>query len=202
MAIQTYADLQTAIGTWLNRSDLTASIPDFITLAESKLNKDLDNIRAMEVKTTLSSVASTSTVALPTDMLEMKRLQILSSSNVVLKYLSPDELAADYNSNQTGQPIAFSVIAGNIELAPIPDAVYSLELAYFQKIPALSNSNQTNWLLTAWPDAYLWGSLCAAQPFLLKDDRLPMFQALYKEALEGINSVDWFSGSTMRVKVR
>lgn len=202
MAIATYSDLQTAVGNWLNRSDLSALIPDFITLAEAKLNADLQNVRSMEVKTTLSTVAGTSTVALPTDLLEVKRLQVLGAANTVLQYRSPDEIAADYAWNQTSQPVVFTVIGGNVELAPIPDGVYSLELTYFQKIPALSNSNTTNWLLTAWPNAYLYAALCAAQPYLMNDERLPTFQALYKEAVEGINGIDWFSGSTMRVKAR
>ena len=38
MAITTYAELQTAIGDWLNRADLDQKIPDFIRLAESTLN--------------------------------------------------------------------------------------------------------------------------------------------------------------------
>jgi hypothetical protein len=202
MAIQTFSDLQASVATWLNRSDLSATIPDFIAIAEANLNRDLDNSRSMETKTTLATVQGVSTVALPTDMLEMKRLQLLASPNAVLKYLSADEIAADYSNGTTGQPAVFAVIGANLELAPVPDSVYSLELAYFQKIPALSNANPTNWLLTAWPDAYLWGSLCAAQPFLMNDSRVPLFEALYKKTVEAINGVDWYSGSTMRVKVK
>lgn len=201
MAIATYSDLQASVATWLNRTDLTALIPDLITMAEAKLSGDLAT-RSMETKTTLATVAGTSTVALPSDMLEMKRLQILSSYNTVLKYLAPDELSADYWDNRSGTPAVFTVSGSTMELAPVPDAVYSLELTYFQRIPALSASNTTNWLLTAWPNAYLYAALCAAQPYLMNDERLPVFQALYKEAVEAINGVDWYSGSTMRVKVR
>jgi len=39
--ITTYAELQTSIATWLVRDDLTAIIPDFITLAESKFKRDI-----------------------------------------------------------------------------------------------------------------------------------------------------------------
>ena len=41
MALTTNADLQAAIADWLNRSDLSAQIPDFLTLAQLKINRRL-----------------------------------------------------------------------------------------------------------------------------------------------------------------
>lgn len=201
MSITNYAELQASVASWLNRGDLSASITDFITLAESQLSRDL-KARGMETKVTLSTVVGTKTVVLPTDMLEMRRLQVAGTYNQPLSYRSPDELSIDFSDNSSGQPVVFTVIGANAELAPIPDAVYSLELTYRQRIPALSASNTTNWLLTNWPDAYLWASLLAATPFIMNDARLPVWSQLYTQAVEGINDVDWYSGSTMKVRSR
>jgi hypothetical protein len=201
MSITNYSELQTSVASWLNRGDLSANIPDFITLAEAQLNTDLKT-RSMETKVTLSTVAGTKTVALPTDMLEMRRLQVSGTYNQPLSYRSPDELSIDYASNMSAQPIVFTVVGGNIELAPIPDGVYTLELTYQQRIPALSVSNTTNWLLTNWPNAYLYGALVAATPFIMNDARIQVWAQLYSQAIEGINSVDWYSGSTMKVRSR
>lgn len=201
MSITNYSELQASVASWLNRGDLSASIPDFITLAETQLNTDLE-ARSMDAKTTLVTVVGTSTVALPTDMLGMRRLQVLGTYNQPLSYRSPDELSIDFAANTSGQPVVFTVIGGDAELAPIPDAVYSLELTYKQRIPALSVTNTTNWLLTSWPNAYLYASLIAATPFIMNDARLPVWARLYAQAIEGINNVDWYSGSTMKVRAR
>jgi len=201
MSITNYSELQASVASWLNRGDLTASVPDFITLAECQLNIDL-KARAMDSKVTLPTVIGTSTVALPTDMLGMRRIQVLGSYNQPLSYRSPDELSADFSANTSGMPAVFTVVGSNVELAPIPDAVYSLELTYQQKIPALSVSSPTNWLLTSWPNAYLYGALLAATPFIMNDARLTVWQALYKIAVDGINDTDWYSGSTMKVRAR
>jgi hypothetical protein len=201
MSITNYTELQASVASWLNRGDLTASITDFITLAECQLNRNL-KAQAMDTKTTLSTVVGVKTVVLPTDMLGMRRLQVAGTYNQPLSYRSPDELSIDFSDNSSGQPVVFTVIGSNAELAPIPDAVYSLELTYQQKIPALTVSNTTNWLLTAWPDAYLWASLLAATPFIMNDARLPVWQQLYAQAVAGINDVDWYSGSTMKVRAR
>jgi hypothetical protein len=39
MAINNYTELVAAIAEWLARDDLTARIPDFVTLAEAKINR-------------------------------------------------------------------------------------------------------------------------------------------------------------------
>ncbi|TBN49179.1 hypothetical protein [Pseudomonas sp. BGI-2] len=201
MSITNYSELQASVASWLNRGDLTANITDFITLAEAQLNTDL-KARAMDAKTTLPTVVGVSTVALPSDMLGMRRLQVVGTYNQPLSYRSPDELSIDFAANTSGQPVVFTVVGGNAELAPIPDAVYSLELTYQQKIPALSVAAPTNWLLTNWPNAYLYAALLAATPFIMNDARLPVWGQLYAQAVDGINNVDWYSGSTMKVRAR
>ncbi len=201
MALATYSDLKAEIASWLNRSDLTANIPTFITLAETQLNADLTS-RFMEAKTTLTATAGNASASLPVDVLDVKRLQVIGSINRVLIYRSPDEIAQDNPLSTSGMPEVFSVYGSSIELSPVPDSAYSLELLYYQKIPALSDANPTNWLLTNWPNSYLFGALLAAQPFIMNDERIAVFQAMYSQAVNGLNTVDWYSGSTMRVRAR
>jgi hypothetical protein len=207
MALTTYAELQASVSAWLHRSDMTALIPDFITLAESRMNGDLE-ARSMETRVTLTCVPGTTLaaryVALPTDMLEMRRLSLVDSDPAtVLEYKSPDQLIADNRYLlAASKPACFTIIGANIELSPPPDSDYPIELIYQQKIPALSITNTTNWLLTAFPDIYLYGTLLSASPFTQDDERLAVYERKYQESVKTINSIDWYSGSTMRVRAR
>lgn len=201
MAITDYDSLQASVANWLHRSDLAPMIPDFITMAEAHLSCDLD-ARSMEARTTIAVTAGNAYVTLPPDMLEMRRLVVQTDPVRVLKYATPDQLSTDYAVSMSGAPAVFAVIGSQIQLAPTPDSDYTLEITYQQRIPALSSSNTVNWLVTSFPNAYLYGALCAAQPYLVNDARLPTFQALYKEAVNGINGIDWYSGSTMRVRAK
>lgn len=201
MSISTYAELQTAVANWLNRSDLTDYVPDFIRIAEDQLSLDL-HTREMEAQTTLVTVGDVATVALPTDMHEIRRFRVDVSYSQPLKFLTPDQLSADYASDAVGQPIVYTVIGANAQLAPVPDGVYSLELTYKQQLPALSDSNTANWLLTKWPSLYLYAALVAAEPFLKNDDRLMLWQGLYQKQLDRINGSDWFVASTPQVRAR
>lgn len=200
MALATYSDLKTSLADWLNRSDLTAVIPDFIALAEGVLSAELD-ARQMEAQVTLTCVPTVAYLALPTDMLEMRRLLVTSTTpDYILKYMTPDSLASKFAYNDSGIPQAFTVIGSQLQLAPAPDSAYTLELTYQQRIPALSNSNTTNWLLTNFPNVYLYASLLQASPYLGNDVRIPVWQQMYKSGVEAVNSIDWYSGSTMTVR--
>lgn len=200
-AITSYSALQGAVGEWLHRADLAAQVPTFIALAETRLSSDLST-RHMEARTTLNATAGDAWLPLPADMLEMRRLVLQTDPAIVLKYATPDQIAADYPLSLSSRPAVFTVIGDQAQLAPIPDSDYALELVYQQRIPALSDSNTSNWLLAAWPNAYLYGALVAAQPYIINDERLPLFQALYREAVDGINAIEWYSGSTLRVRAR
>lgn len=201
MAITDYSSLKTAVASWLHRSDLTDIIPDFITFAEKRLSADL-NARPMEARATPVCTVGNANLALPSGLLEIRRALVVGDPSQVLNYMTPDQIATDYPTSLSGKPSVFAVIGENMQLAPIPDSDYSIELTYRQSIPALSIGSPTNWLLTAFPNAYLYGTLCEAQPYMIDDARLAVFKTLYREAVDSINAIDWYSGSTMRVRAR
>ena len=68
MPISTYGELQSAVTVWLNRSDVSAVVRDFIELAEARIARDL-RLRAQVQTTTLTCVAGSQTVNLPNDWL-------------------------------------------------------------------------------------------------------------------------------------
>lgn len=201
MAITDYASLQTAVADLLHRASdtaLLARIPGWIQLAEARLSAQIKS-RSMETRATLTTTAGNGYVSLPADVIESRRLLISSTDpQRGLKYVSPDELTYRFPSATTGEPVVWTVIGAQAQLGPVPDAAYTLELAYLQRIPALSVSNTTNWLLTASPDVYLYGTLLQAVPFT-GDDPQP-FTELYAQGVAAINAIDWYSGTTMQVR--
>jgi len=189
MALTTFSQLKTSIANYLNRSDLTGVIPDFITLAESKLNRNL-RLRKMQTTTTLTCVSGTATLDLPTDFLEVVQLYVDGNPNVVLDYVNPNEIELNNLTDSSGTPQLYTIIGDTIKLAPIPDSTHSVKLTYFQKIPALSDSNTTNFLLTHYPQIYLYGSLVESQPYIMNDERLVTWLTLYNESLNAANQDD------------
>jgi hypothetical protein len=189
MALSTYAELKTSIGDWLNRSDLTNAIPDFISLAEAQVERTL-RTRQMIVRANASFDAQYG--AVPADFLETKSLKLTSTNpQTPLEFLSIDALdnkASEYTGS--GKPRFFGVVGGQCRLVPVPDATYTTELTYYAKLTKLSNSVTTNWLLTSSPDIYLYGALLQAAPYLQDDARIQVWSSLYDRAMSELQTAD------------
>ena len=92
--------------------------------------------------------------------------------------------------SSSGEPLYFAITGQNIELIPTPDSAYTLEIIYYTKITALSSSNTSNWLLEDHNDAYLFGTLVQAEPWLMNDERIGVWGALLSKSLEEIRTAD------------
>jgi hypothetical protein len=73
---------------------------------------------------------------------------------------------------------------------PYPDGEYDAELLYYAKIPALSDSNTSNWLLEESPDLYLYAALIQSAPYLKEDDRINVWAGLYQRLFDDMMLAD------------
>ena len=111
MAISNYSELQTAVANWLDRDDLAARIPEFITLCEARFNRSL-RIRAMEtLDISVDTVSGTSTVALPTGYVQMRDINLITSPITQLQYLTPEIMNRINAGSLTGKPETYTIIA-------------------------------------------------------------------------------------------
>jgi len=206
MAISTYAELQTSVANWLDRDDLTDRIPEFIVLAEAKMNRRL-RISLMEnVSTALSTVAGTKDYSLPTGFNGMREFHLTTSPLTPLSYITPEMMSRMWAGSTSGKPQAFTLFSDGgtrkVKLGPSPDVVYTTSMLYLKKIDNLSVANPTETMLTENPDIYLYGALLEAEPFLMNDGRIQTWGSLLLEAAKDLQERDIFdrhSGSELRV---
>ena len=201
MAISTYAELQTAVANWLDRDDLTDRVPEFVALAEARMNRVL-RIRLMEGKYTASTVAAQRNYALPAGYLQMRNLQINTSPVRPCQYVTPEIYDRLYGSTTTGTPEIYTIVANEIQLGPIPSGVQTIEMLFYKKITALSGSNTTEAMLTDNPDIYLYGALMEAEPFIMNDERIGVWAQGFQTAVDNLqeqDAKDRHSGSALRV---
>jgi hypothetical protein len=183
MALNSYSALRTSIGDWLNRDDLTAVIPDFISLAEAQMERRLPTQKMVK---RANATIDTPFSALPSDFLSAKSLVLTSTAPVQpLVFLTEDELdAKKYVYRTTGKPQYFALVGNQIEVLPAPDTSYTAELTYVATLAKLSDSNTSNWVLERHPDVYLYGSLLQAAPYLRDDERVGLWANQYQSAIE------------------
>jgi len=204
--ITNYSNLQTTIADFLNRDDLTSVIPTFIQLAEAQMNRDLRHWR-MEVRASGQQSAGDAYMQIPSDWIETIRFHITDDGTSPLDLMSrkaiEDKRAG--NENMSGTPRYYTHADSQFELYPTPNEDTNTELLYFAKIPSLSDSNTTNWLLEDAPDVYLYGALLHSAPYLAEDERVGVWAQLYGASIQRLNDSSddaRMSGSGLTLKIR
>lgn len=197
MSIQTYAELQTAIASWIHRDDLTSRIPEFISIAEARIARRL-RIRDQETESDVTLVTGTRTAALPTGFREIKRVYLNTNPVRHLEYIAPSDYWSRFLSTDTGQPQAFTVEGSNLVFGPVPDSSYTAKVLHNKQLDALSSS--AHGTFTSNPDLYLYGSLAAAEPFLKNDKRLPMWKSMFEEIVMELERQDRTYQGPMRIR--
>lgn len=200
MSIATYAELKTAVANFIDRTDLASRVPEFIAMSEAAIGRDV-RIRQMEKRATTN--ISTEYVDMPTDFIMARNIQLNTSSQERLKYLTPEQMDMYRSSQTTGKPRNYTIIGTEFQFKPVPDGAYEVEIAYLARFAALSGDNDTNWLLTNQPGIYLYGALVQASPYLKDDERTKLWASLYNAEVESINKQDneaRYSGATLRMQ--
>jgi hypothetical protein len=104
-----------------------------------------------------------------------------------------------------GKPKFIAREADNFIFGPYPDSAYTVKGVYYKKLDALSASNTTNWFITNAPDLLLFAALCEAEPFLVNDPRVALWEQKYEQIRSRVQREDdqeEFSGSPLAVTVR
>jgi hypothetical protein len=178
MAITSYAQLKTAVGTWLERAsvtEVTDNVADWIELAESNLMLSL-NLRAQETEATLTGVVSSrSPTGFPTDFKAPISLFITTSGYGPTE-LTPQVAGKMAYSTTNGTPTAWVIDGTGLKFNVPCDQAYTFALRYEPLALSLATTDP-NWLLTNHPGAYLAATLVEACLFFGDAENAGIWQA-------------------------
>lgn len=183
MSITTYAELKTSIADFLDRDDLTSTIPTFISLAEAQIARD---VRHWKQEKRVTTTADERYENLPNDWIEIKFIAL--STGAMLETVAPSHMAdMRARSNTSGVPKYVRMTADQLEFYPTPSSATDISMLYYARIPALSTAAPTNWLLTDAPDVILYASLMHSAPYLADDARVQVWGSLYQAGVDRLN---------------
>ena len=161
MALANYTDLKASVETWMARSDLSGNAADFITLAESRLNRE---IPAVETDVTLTGTADSRRIDVSANsVVSGIALFLVEANGDEVPLLQRSDGSFPYEST-SNQPRVWALDGTSYVDFNCPlDQAYTFRFRIRQRY-ALSDSSPTNWLLTNHPDVYLaavllWGGV-------------------------------------------
>ena len=179
--ISDYATLRGAVASWLARADLTSAIPDFITLAEARINRTL---RSWQRQGVAAGTSVASEIPIPADLYDVQSLRVFRAGQWGEIFPVPLTKLLDCK----GLPTGYALTGGVLRLQGTQDVDY--ELAYRATVPALSDIATQNWLLTREPGIYLYGALIEAAPYIKDDARAQIWAMQYQTLLDDLNVID------------
>lgn len=195
MTLSTYTGLKAAVADWLDRADLTTQIVDFIALAEADMNRKL-RVQRMIQRSAPTITSGNEVVSLPANFLEAITFRLTDGTAYYDLKPAALEQIVDWQADSTtaATPEVYAIggtsSGREVQLYPAPDQAYTARLTYYGKPDALSGSVATNWILSEAPDAYLYGTLLQAAPFLRDNDQASTWAQLYTAALDSLKTMD------------
>jgi hypothetical protein len=183
----TYGDVQARIADELNRSDLGPQI-------QKAVIRSIKHFERMpfwfnETSTTLSSVAAQSYVAVPSDFLAIQYFEVTYSGHNTKMIPQTLEYIRRYNaSNFNNIPLNYCYQQDRFELAPIPNAVYSMPLRYVKRLTELSATTDSNAWLTEAEDVIVYHSMKTLYATVIRSGNdAAIMQGLEGEAVRSLN---------------
>ena len=186
MAISTYSELKTALANWSKRTDLSTVLGDFIALAEARIQRSL-LARVQEVETELTMVAGSRYVALPADFDSPRALWLKANlPREELPQVLPEQLTG---SNTSGYPEAWAIDGSNIAFDKPASSAWAFDFRYCKPL-SLSDSTTTNYILTNYPDVYLFGALVELHNYCVNGEQSAMCEARFQAAIRDASDAE------------
>lgn len=197
-----YTGLQAAIADWLNRPDLTTVIPNFIRLTEAKLQRRFVGVTALSSTNTTNTILTSHPDAYLYGALLEAEPYLIDDARIAIWKAAFETVLVDIRlpsasanfSNYTGLRATIADWLDRPDLTnAIPNFIALAEAKLqrkFKGVTSLSSSVTSNWVLSAHPDAYLYGALVEAEPYLKDDARIAIWKAGFDEVISKIRLPD------------
>lgn len=193
--MQTVTDLKAGITAYLARSDLTGHYDDWIAACENRVAygsparqpfpSEPVRVPQMEQRRTLTIDAQE--VDAPDGLLQPQRIILETDPVAFVDFLSPEAFWTSHAGTEAGRPESFTIEGRKLLFGPSPDATYTGRLLGVFRFPALGPRQQTNWLLLAAHQVYLFGCLLEGALRLRDTAQATVWHGAFAGAVAGVN---------------
>lgn len=181
MAAYDYTWLKATVASTLNKTNLTAAIPDFIRFGEDDISARLFNRR---LERSISEDHSAGVIGVPNGFRDMLSISVASVPLIYMTNEAFDALIA----GSTDAP-SFYTISG-VDILVKPTTAATLDIRYLVGLCNLSDSVKTDWLQCARPAARLYAALVHSAMYLRDDDRQSGWERMYEREMEAIEAME------------
>lgn len=179
-------DLKDAVAAYLNRDNMQdAHFAAMVGSAHSKIQRALKEHTRNRVRAAYEQAAGDAFLPLPTDLIQI--IGLYKDGVQLNQYPSNSREIADFFGN------CFIQQGTCLELFPTPEAVTEYRLDYYAMLGSIDTANEfsTNWVLTYYPDIYIYAVLSEAAIFYRDDSRYQPWTAEFVQRVSELNDQGW-----------
>ena len=207
MSISNYGELKAKLSRTLFNQRFLADYDDYATMFEASANTRL-RVRLMETSILLTTTNGDTT--LPPDYLVWRTVRpTFANTSPITPMFQPPYDELDYTHPAYLAPVGrgydrmFTIEGNTFKVRPVDDRPNAFELHYYQKIPTLvGNDLNTNWLLTTYPNAYVYGLMVEAAGQGRNLEMAQLYKARRDETFQEIIQLSALTTGATSQKVR
>jgi len=189
MAISNYGELKSELSAYLFHQRLANRYDNCTQLFETSVNSRL-RVLPMEAMVLLTTTSGD--VALPTDYITWRTVRPTVATITAPSSLPPYK-ELEYVHPAYLPPVGrgfdrlFTIEGNTFKVRPVDDRADAYELHYYGKVPTVVGANTTtNWLLTEYPNAYLFGVMTELAAVQRNAEMAQLYKARRDEAFQEI----------------
>lgn len=187
-------ELKAAVASYAVRTEEELPLALLIMLAETKFTGSVRH-RLAERQQDIAVAKGARSFPLPPDFQAARSIKIAGRP---LTLASIDALDAS-----PGPTDRYAIVGTDVHLQSRPAEAVTVAITYYARVPALTEAAPSNWLLTAFPDVYLYGVLVESAIWDQNTDAQARYAALLGVALGNLaadHTRSAFSGSTLQTR--
>lgn len=189
-----YSEIQTEVANYLNRTDQTAKIKNFIHYAQRKIER-AGNFIGMEDKETDTLSEDAYQIDIATGYKSTRSMyMILDGLKYPVRKVTERELFSVYThlTDDTGRPLIFCPREedSKVWFRPTADQDYTYYHNFYKFSTALASSDDTNWITDSYPELLIYMALLEAEPYLKNDKRIKTWATMAGALMEDLNGAE------------
>jgi hypothetical protein len=176
---------------WIGADEYSdAQVGRFLDLGQVRLNTDLMSYR-MEKLVSLVPLAEAMFIDLLAAIPDFGKIRLVSVQGIgpldvaaLNEYVTKDQDL----TNTCYIPEMYNIDAGKLYIWPWPAVDAVIDIHYYESVPLLSTTINSNTFTTYHPDLLLYAAVLEAAPYMVEDERIPVWENKYAVGVASVNA--------------
>lgn len=198
MTLASYSELADTVSRYLDRTDRTVEIQEWVRLTEFEVQRKL-GLRAQQLRLPGTLLSGSQYIETPAGILYPQTL-IFGTQPPTVVEVSPISQGEEYGFANAGAAVPArasvwgvnaSTFATQIRVWPTPTGDVDYTLYYAANIAPLTQAAPTNYLLLVAADLYLYGCLFHGQMFDENPQGAAIWRPMLDEQIAQVRRIEW-----------